>query len=558
MRLLRSPGLARALSFLVLGVAVVAVHHGVFRAGFIVLDDPLYVTRNPEVKAGLTASGVAWAFTTFHAYNWHPLTWLSHMLDVQVFGLAPAGHHLVNLLFHAASTVLLWSLLERTTGARWRSLCVAVLFAIHPLHVESVAWVAERKDVLSGLLALLTLWFYADWVARGGIARYAGALGCFALGLMAKPMIVTWPVVLLLFDLWPLRRLPIPETESGRVDARGWGRLLLEKVPFFALSAASSVVTWLAQHGGGAVIYESRLSLNAGNAILSYLRYLAKTFWPIDLAVIYPFRPESVTPAAVGIAAGVLSVITVMAFAARRDRPWLLAGWGWYLVTLLPVVGFIRIGTHAIADRYTYLPLIGIFVVSVWGLAEVAEKARLPRWASTGAAVTSFVLLAGLTIRQERTWRSSVMVFEHAVAVTYDNALAHTSLGLAYGELRDATRAAREGGLGRMFNGRDIVKLLPDSQEAHYRLANAYSELGRFQEAIESYRAAIRLEPSFAKAHNNLGIAYARLGRIEEAYQSFARAVRLDPTDASARDNLQMMERAIAQGSIRPTPSHAP
>jgi tetratricopeptide (TPR) repeat protein len=537
-----------------LALLAVAAYHRLPWNGFVNLDDPSYLTRNPVVARGLTLDGAWWALTTFHSYNWHPLTWLSHMLDVELWGLAPGAHHATSALLHAANVVLLYLWLRRATGAAWRSAAVAALFAVHPIHVESVAWAAERKDVLSGTFFMLTLLAWTSSAPRA--ARWASSLACFAAGLMSKPMLVSVPVVLLLLDFWPLARArssaPAADGDPKRPEGRSWRALLWEKAPFFALAGASSAVTLLAQNAGGrgAIVYESAPALNAGNALLSYARYLGKAAWPVDLAVIYPFHAEDVTATRVGAAVALLLAVTVVAVAVRRRRPYVLFGWLWFLVALLPVIGFLRIGWHAMADRYAYLPSIGLYVAAVWTTADVAARLAAPRVVTGAIAAVVLGILAALTAHQQGYWRSSVPLFEHAVAVTSDNALAHINLGAAYGELHDP-RAKTEALFGRLLEAREIVALHPASADAYFRLGNAFADLDRQPDAIRAFEQALALRPDFPRARNNLGVARASQGALEDAAREFREAVRLDPGYAEASDNLAVIGRMIDARSRR-------
>ncbi|MGA3267810.1 MAG: hypothetical protein ABSE16_13415, partial [Verrucomicrobiota bacterium] len=409
---------------------------------FLVYDDNDYVTDNQAVQDGLTWGGVKWAFTTGHAGNWHPITWLSHMLDCQLFGLNPGPQHLVNVLFHTANTVLLFVLLLRLTQALWPAALVAALFAWHPLHVESVAWIAERKDVLSTFFGLLAVLAYAQAVgaeprpaaektgaAAADVPRFTHhasrfhclALLCFALGLMSKPMLVTLPFVLLLLDYWPLRRL----------NASTLQRLAAEKIPYFLLAAISSVVTFLVQRQSEAVISLARVSLRyrLENAPVAVGRYLLKLFWPADLAAFYPLA-DKISPLAVLAAIAVLAVVTVVAWRARRRAPYVLVGWLWFLGTLVPVIGLVQVGGAAMADRYSYIPSIGVFLAVAFGVRAAAQRWQIPRFAVPAAAM---VILAGClvaTAHQLRFWRDSDTLFRHALAVTTNNDVAHVNLGV--------------------------------------------------------------------------------------------------------------------------------
>jgi Tfp pilus assembly protein PilF len=467
-----------------------AVYSPVLRHGFVEWDDPFYVTENPHVRAGLTAGGVAWAFTSTQLANWHPLTWLSHMLDVSLFGLAPAGHHLTSLLLHLANTLLLYLALERLTHAPWRSLGVAALFALHPLHVESVAWVAERKDVLSTAFWFAALWAYAAYAERPGLARGLPVTLCLALGLLAKPMLVTLPLTLLIVDFWPLQRTREP---------RALRSLVVEKLPLFALSLAASVIAWLAQRSFGATT-DSPLAARLATAVLGGLGYLEKTLWPMNLAAFYPYRPHPPILEVVTKAAALVLITAAVAWLGRR-RAYLTAGWLWYLVTLLPVIGLVRIGQQEMADRYTYVPLVGVFVMVVWGAGAWVEHARAPALARR-AATTATVLVAGVlafgATRQVTTWRDGITLWEHALAAGGNSTVARTNLGVAL------------------------------------------EKAGRFEEAATHFEEAIRLEPRNARAHANLGDVLFALGRYADAARAFEQALLLDPADERTRQSLAM------------------
>ncbi len=483
---------------------------------FVNYDDPQYVTENRVVQAGLTVAGVKWAFTTWHAGNWHPLTWLAHLLDCELFALDAGAHHLVNVLLHAANVVLLFLLLKRMTGAHWAAALVAALFAWHPLHVESVAWVAERKDVLSTLFGLLALHSYARFVQEKERRGFWIALLCFALGLMAKPMLVTLPCVLLLLDFWPLRRTPF-----------SLARLAWEKWPFFLLTIVSSVVTFLAQRGGEAVVTMKKFPASArlANALVSYARYLAKLFWPADLAVIYPL-PTRVPLWEVAGALGLLVALSLWTWRGRRVRPHLLTGWLWFLGTLVPVIGLVQVGTQAMADRYTYLPAIGVFIMLAWSARDLADRLRLGAWP---VAVAAAVMLGGcvvVTSLQLRHWRNSQTLFAHAVAVTGENAVARINLGTALERAGENVAA--------LAHYREALRIDPTRASVHNNLGNVLSEIGRTDEALAHFQKALRLKPGQALVHNNLGVTLAGLGRFDDAMTNYTEAARLQPDEPQA------------------------
>jgi len=526
-----------AAACLILALSVFAVYGRTAGHSFITFDDEQYVASNPVVQRGLTAGGFAWAFTTTHAANWHPLAWLSHMADAELFGMGAGGHHLVNVLLHAANAVLLFLALGALTGAPARSAFVAALFALHPLHVESVAWVSERKDLLCGTFWILSMGAYAAYAARGGWKRYLPVAACLALALLAKPMAVTLPFVLLLLDFWPLRRV-------GNVPAR---RLLLEKVPLLALSLASCVATYLAQQSGGAMSpFPVPLWARLANAAAAYVAYLGKTLWPAALSVFYP-HPWAVgmpgLPAWRWVGASLLLLaITALALRAARARPYLATGWLWFLGTLVPVIGLVQAGEQGMADRYTYLPLVGVFIVLAWGIPDLLEERPWKRPALAAAAGAVLVLLALLSFRQAGLWRDTVTLFRHAVAVTENNWMAHNVLGYALEKDGRSAEALEE--------LRESVRIQPNFMKSRYNLGNALLAHGDFDGAIFHFRAATRLSPSpFSEAHNNLGSAlcmrFFRTGQgsLLEAEGEVVEALRINPGNEEARHNLELIRR---------------
>ncbi len=514
-------------------VAVLFVFWPVLTASFTNFDDDEYVTDNPWVSRGLTLDGARWAATTTYAANWHPLTWLSHMLDVQAFGLDPRGHHLTSVLLHAINSILLFLLLERMTRAPWRSGLVAALFAVHPLHVESVAWVAERKDVLSALFGILTVAAYLAHAKRPRAPTYGLTIVAFAAALASKPMLVTLPLVLLMFDYWPLGRFD-RSTGEGR-GAIAWP-LVREKIPLFFLSLASSVVTLLAQRSGGAIGSFERYPFPArlANAVVAYVVYLYKAVFPSRLAVFYP-HPGSTLPLREVIPATVLVVsVTAAAFVLRKSRPYLLVGWLFYLVTLVPVIGVVQVGEQALADRYTYLPLLGPFVAAVWLLSDLrlalAGRARVASRVVTAIAAVVLVVLGAAARVQASCWKDSITLFEHAVRVTDRNDTAHLNLAMALasaGRLEDA-----------VIHYERALEIRPDFARAHNNFANTLVRLGRENEAIEHYRAAVRLDPGEADPRVRLANLLGKRGQVDEAIAQFTEALRIRPGDAVAHYGL--------------------
>jgi tetratricopeptide (TPR) repeat protein len=573
--------LCAALLFLaVAGVFMPALTHG-----FITYDDPVYVTGNAHVAGGLTWQNIRWAFRSTEASNWHPLTWISHMADCQVFGLHPWGHHLTNVLLHATNALLLFILLRGMTRAPWRSLFVAALFGLHPLHVESVAWIAERKDVLSTTFWMLTLWAYARRAKKiraheaHATGWYLLALFFFAAGLMSKPMLVTLPCVLLLLDYWPLERL------AGASLRDRWF-LLLEKVPFGVLSAAASAVTLFAQKSGGTVgaVEDFPWPVRISNALISYCEYLGKCFAPARLAIFYPFFAQQ-PPLWKTVAAGVLlATITAVSVALARRRPYLLVGWLWFLGTLVPVIGLVQVGGQSMADRYTYVPLIGVFIMVTWAAGDLAapwEKgSRVLGYA--GAAVLAALTL--LTSVQLSYWRDGAALFRHAVSVTENNWVAHANLFAtlskesspeAASELQETMRilasfaesydkkgAELERTPGHSLEAikdfRTAIRIMPDLAAPHAILGAALAKTpGGLPEAIEEFRVAAKLEPSSPAAHYNLATALAATpGEKSEAVTEYETVTILDPDDFQAHYNLAVLLSGIAGREAESIPEY--
>jgi hypothetical protein len=507
-----------------------AVFWRVQQADFLLYDDDVYVTGNDAVRAGLDAGSVRWAFSETLVGNWHPLTWLSHMLDVELYGLDPAGHHRTSLLLHAANAVVLFLLLTSWTAAPARSLLVAALFAVHPLHVESVAWVSERKDVLSMLLALLALAGWTRWTRAGGPAWYAAALACFALALLAKPMVVTLPFALLLLDLWPLGRW------TG--GARTLAPRVVEKLPFFALSAASSAVTLWAQSSWGSV-YPVPLATRLLSALLGYAAYLRQTLWPLDLAVFYPFA-RAVHLEHLVAAAAILAGVSALAVASVRRRPYLFVGWFWFVGTLVPVIGLVQVGLQARADRYTYLPHVGLFVAGVWATGDLLARLRAGRLPATGLALASVATCAALSARQVEAWLDHRALFEHALAVTEGNYVAHHQLG-RWHLARDERDAAIE-------HLSEAARLGPSHAPSQLLLAGELLTRREAERAAWHYDQVLAYEPSNAAALNGKGAALGLQGRLAEAIRFFGAAVAAQPGNERYYGNLRA---AIAESRRR-------
>jgi len=512
----------------VLVVTTLAAYWGVRTNGFVLFDDNLCIGDNAHVKQGLSGESIAWAFTATDAANWHPLTWLSHMLDVQLFGLDAGKQHLTSVLLHTLNAVLLLLLLFRMTGALWRSAFVAALFALHPLHVESVVWIAERKDVLSTLFWLLTMGAWLEYVKTRKAAPYAWALVFYALGVMAKPMVVTLPFTLLLLDYWPLGRIAFPLREH----IANLKKLVWEKAPMFAMAAASCIVTIIAQRIGGAVktMTDFPFGQRAANAAHAYAAYLGKMLWPSSLAVFYPHPHPGFSALSTIAAFLALACITALTFVLGKKAPYLPFGWLWYLGTLVPVIGLVQVGDQAMADRYTYVPLIGIFITVAWGLADIVNGSRTLR---TAVAILGAVFLAALFVStriQTRYWTNTEALFMHALAATKDNDLANYKIGcirLDQGKLDEAITYLTE-----------VVRINPRHAEGHTNLGIALDRRGRTPEALEHFREALKYEPNNTQVMNNLGLAFVKSHQVPQAINSFEDAVRRAPDFADAQNNL--------------------
>jgi tetratricopeptide (TPR) repeat protein len=549
--------------FLLLAVGLVfgqTVHHE-----FIDFDDNKYVYQNQKVAGGFTVGGIAWAFTAGYAHNWHPLTWLTHMLDVQLYGLNPGGHHLTNVLLHAASALLLFGLLWRITGFLWRSAFIAAVFAVHPLRVESVVWVSERKDVLSGLFFMLTLSAYA-WYARRpfSLGRYLTVAGLFALGLMSKPMLVTLPFLLLLLDYWPLGRMA-SSSERGR-DAT-LRQLIIEKVPLLALTIASCAATFFAQREIVVPVDVIPISSRIANALVSYIAYIGKLFYPVGLAIFYPHSRGGLPIWEIVASTLVLVVISAAVVVWRRRFPYGFVGWFWYIGMMVPVIGLVQVGSQSMADRYTYLPQIGLCLSLTWGIAELTASLRYRRRVFGVAFVLLMMVLMGLAWRQASYWKNRDTLWNHALNVTKDNYFAYDAFGnvlAGRGEIGEAVGYYREAlkikpdyaptynNLGRALAGlgqideaiahfQKALEIQPFDAEPYYNLGLALKGRGQMDAAIFYYRKALEIRPDYAEAHNNLGIALASIGQIDEAVIHFEKAVEIKPDDGEAHNNFGIL-----------------
>jgi tetratricopeptide (TPR) repeat protein len=511
---------------------------------FVNYDDNVYVYENPHVKPGPTFDGIVWAFTRSHAHNWHPLTTISHMLDCRLYGLKAGGHHLTNVLLHTVSVILLFLVLRRMTAAFWLSAFVAAVFAIHPLHVESVAWVSERNDVLSGLFFMLTLGSYARYVRRTGTRTkgfklwtqdYSWVLLFFALGLMSKPMLVTLPFVLMLLDYWPLDRLRALPAEpvfclGGYPVPR---RLVVEKIPMLGLAILLCITTLLAQRGGIQSFEHFPLPLRLGNAVMSTVVYLGQMLYPVRLAVLYPYTANGLALWKVALSLIVLVFISASAFVFRKRRPYLLAGWLWYLIMLVPVIGIVQVGVQARADRYTYLPQIGLYVLIAWAAKDLFVSWRRFRWVP---GVSATIVIAALAVRaraQTSYWRNNELLWKHALACTSRNNVALTNVGVYLLET------------GRQEEGMaDLQKALEiDSNDmfAHNDLGKAFLNMGRDTEAIAHFQKALDISPKVAVVHNNLGDAFLHTGHVKEAVTQYQKALEINPDYFEAGNNLRLV-----------------
>ena len=526
---------------------------------FINYDDNLYITANSHIQSGINAATIKWAMTDVHTGHWHPLTMLSHTLDWSLFKDNAGGHHLVNLLLHIGNTLLLFLLLNKITNNLWPSAFAAVFFALHPLRVESVAWVSERKDVLSMFFGLWTLYAYAFYVTKPQAAKYILCLVLFVLGLMAKAMMVTLPFVMLLLDFWPLKRWEkepikdIPATTfavNPQMKKKAKKRkliggkasreikpfrpsisfLVVEKVPFFILIALSIGMTYYAAQSVGAVSVVSPLTTKIINMCISYVAYIGKIFWPVDLAVFYPYQHVLPFWQPWG-ALLILLLISAVVILYIRKLPFLFVGWFWYLGTLVPVIGLVQVGRQALADRYTYLPSIGIGIILAWGIMNLLPKEKLQKIILIPLAVIVIILMTVLTWRQCGYWKDSVTLFNHALQVTKNNYLAHDSLGVAL----DAEGKHQEA----IDHYKNAIKINPEYDNAYYNLANAFKDLGNMEEAAKNFRETIRVNPNFTNAHNNLGIILEMYyKRYDEAIHQYRQELKIQPDNSGVHYNL--------------------
>src|SRR6266498_5997802 len=499
---------------------------------FINYDDPHYVYENTKITGGLSINGIAWAFTHIHSLNWHPLTTISHMLDCQLYGLKAGWHHFTNVLLHSLAAILLFLALQQMTGAVWRSAFLAAVFAIHPLRVESVAWIAERKDVLSGVFFMLTLLAYMYYVRLPQIRGYLLVVFLFACGLMCKPMLVTLPFVLLLLDYWPLDRI------KGQLRNR-----VAEKIQLIALSAVSSVITFLVQKGAVGGTEELPILERINNAVVSYVLYIWQMLWPVDLAVFYP-HPENRLPLWEVVSCFlVLICITVTAIAVRKQRPYLLTGWLWYLGMLVPVIGLVQVGWQGRADRYTYLPQIGLYIAGTWAVADLTARWRRQRELLSASAAVIISVLSWRAWIQTSYWRDSETLFTHALAVTSNNDVAENNLGIVFlrkGKLDDAISLLQA-----------AVDLRPENSPAHENLAKALLQKGQVADALVHYRKLLELQPDNIEVHNIVGTVLIQQGRIREGVEEWQKVLAIQSDNGNAISNLAWVFATSPDDSLR-------
>jgi tetratricopeptide (TPR) repeat protein len=516
-----------------LTLITVAVFYEVCTYDFVDYDDILYVTGNPNIQAGITPKTIKWAFTTDYACFWHPLTWLSYLLDWQLFGSKPAGYHLTNLIFHVVNTVLMFIVLTQMTHRVWPSAFVAAMFALHPLHVESVAWIAERKDVLSTFFWMLTMWAYLRYVKRPGVTRYLLTLLTFALGLMAKPMLVTLPVVLLLLDYWPLART-LQDQEKKHTDTcfHRLYPLILEKIPFIVLSVVFSVITFLAEQSGEAIapLTVSSIKPRIYNALISYVKYIEKMIWPSRLAVFYPHPEQNIPILYAMLSAVLLLAVTILILRFARNHRYLVTGWFWYLGTLVPVIGLIRVGFFAMADRYTYVTLTGLFIIIAWGLPDLLAGWRYKKIALTLSALLIILAMSICTFFQLRHWQNGLTLFQHALDVTGESYLTRS---------RIAASLQKQGRLDEaIYHYKRALRLNPNIVEIYLSLGDALRAKGEFAEAIFLYNKALRIAPNLIELHNNLALTLMASGKLAEAAKEYEKILRIQPQNITAQINL--------------------
>ncbi len=547
-------------------IATLVIYWPVKDYEFINYDDDAYIYENTYVLDGLNYNSIKWSFTTTHVCNWHPITWISHILDTQLYGMNAGGHHLTNVFFHLLNTLLLFFFFRKITGALWKSGFVAALFALHPLHVESVAWVAERKDVLSTFFWMLTLWSYACYVEHRSLKMYLTVLLFFILGLMSKPMVVTLPFVLILLDYWPLNRFGRRATNPPIFQASNPSiYLIIEKIPFFVFAAVSSIITYLVQQNCGAVnaLDDWPLYVRITSAFVAYIGYIGKMIWPFHLAIFYP-HPGALPMFQAAVACVLLLSISVVAVRTAKLYPYCVVGWLWYLGTLVPVIGLVKVGSQAMADRYTYIPIIGLFIIIAWGVPDLVARFR---YSKVGLAITAAIFILSLMVVawfQAQHWQDSIALFKHAIQVTEHNDLAHFNLGnalMAKGKIDEAVdhyykaiyikpddpltytnlgialfaKGKTDEAVNKYTKALQIDFNLP---EAHNSMGNALYAQGKFKKAMDSYAEALRIKPDSFQAHNNLGLVLYATGNVDKAIFHYTEALRIKPDYAETYNNL--------------------
>lgn len=523
---------------LILVILTLSAYWSVKSFDFVNYDDDKFVTQNNHVTTGLKLDNIKWAFTSIYASNWMPLTWISFMFDSSISDMNPAYFHLMNLLFHILNTALLFIVFGKMTGSIWKSAAIAVLFAIHPLHVESVAWITERKDVLSTFFMMLTIWAYVHYVEKQNYKRYTLAFVLFACGLMSKPMLVTLPFILLLLDYWPLRRFSILSEEkrqNWKASVNLFIRLIYEKIPLFLLSTAAVILTIIAQKEEIIIRQVIPIYLRIENAFVSYCSYILMMIFPSSLAVLYP-HPEFIPLWQLLGAVVLLTLISVLAIYTAKQFPYFISGWLWYLGTLVPVIGLVQVGVQSMADRYTYIPLIGLFIVIVWGVCDLTERLAYKKYILASISAIVILLLVTCTLSQLKYWKDTKSLFSRAIAVTNNNYVMHCNMGVLFAEQGNIQDA--------VFHYEAALKIKPNDADTNYNYGNLLVAQGKLDKAIGHYIIAIKGTPKFAPAHNNLGIAYARSANQEKAIEQFREAIKINPYYIEAKNNL---ETALAQ-----------
>jgi protein O-mannosyl-transferase len=527
--------------------AISLIYWKIHTYDFIVFDDDAYVYDNPHIKNGITFDNIKWAFTSFHSWNWHPLTWISHMIDCQFFGLNPGWHHIINVSFHIINSLLLFFVFKKMTGGLWQSAFVAALFALHPLHVQSVAWISERKDVLSGLFFMITLWAYNIYVKHPSKYRYFLVALFFALGLLSKPMLVTMPFVLLLLDYWPLERIRLKKLSgiNNSQPLKILTRLILEKIPLFFFSAISSVITFFAQESGVSSFERIPISSRIANSLVSYLTYIEKMIYPTKLAVLYPYvliQPlwKVFTACCIIILISIMSIITI------KKMPYFIVGWLWFLGTLVPVNGLVAVGDQSMADRYTYLPLIGLFLIIAWAAADLWKKWELRRiWLILSISIIILVLMA-VSSNQIEYWKNSITLFEHTLSITSGNDRIHNNLAIAL---------LKEGRIDKAINHfLQATRICPYEWDYYNNLGVALDKVGRSDEAMSNFFQATRINPKDIKSYNNLGAIFEKQGKEEEAINCYAQIIRINPNDYEA--HMKLGDILYGQGLLNEAINH--